>query len=78
MQKVSKGVNKANISDKKFLALVQKVEAEMLYSREQILSNYNRHYYEKKARTLAASKDEEYGFQLADMLNRDLNLDLDL
>jgi hypothetical protein len=62
LQKVVKGVNKATIADKKLLVLVQRVEAELLTEREKILSDYNKYYYEKKARTLAASKDEQYGF----------------
>lgn len=60
------------------MTLVQKVENEMLQNREFILQEYNHAYYEKKARGLATSKDDEYGYLLAEMLNRDLDLNLNL
>ena len=57
---------------------MQKLEAELLKDREAILKSYNNHYYEKKAKFLATNKDDEYGYLLADMLNRDLDLGLNL
>lgn len=78
LQKVPKGVDKTKISDKKLLTLIEKVEYELLKERELILEEYNLNYYERKAKTLATSKDDEYGFRLAEILKKDLDLELNL
>jgi hypothetical protein len=78
LQKVPKGVDKTKISDKKLLTLVQKVENELLKEREQILGDHNLIYYERKAKSLATNKDDEYGFRLAEILKKDLELELNL
>ena len=76
---MSKYLDKDQITDKKFLNLLMKVEQDMLDNYEQLVRDENFAYFSKKARALATGKEKTgLDLLLAEMLNRELELNLDL
>ena len=74
-----KNLDKDQISDKKFLNLIMKLEAELLENYEYLVREENHTYFEKKARALATGKEKtDLDLLLAEMLNREMDLNLDI
>ena len=74
-----KNLDKDQISDKKFLNLIMKLEAELLENYEYLVREENHTYFEKKARALATAKEKtDLDLLLAEMLNREMDLNLDI
>lgn len=76
---LSKNLDKDQLTDKKFVNLVMKLEAELLENYEYLVREENHTYFEKKARALATGKEKtDLDLLLAEMLNREMDLNLDI
>jgi hypothetical protein len=74
-----KNLDKDQITDKKLLTNIIKIEGDLLENYEYLVREENHTYFEKKARALATGKEKtELDLLLAEMLNREMELGLDI